>query len=108
MTTASNWFWNFVLGFVTPYMVNSGPGDAGLGAIVFFIWAAFCILAVIFVWAFIYETKGLSLEQVDVLFQKCSSAPKSPAFRRTGQLETAGDLIREDAGKTGETKMVEK
>ena len=89
MTTASNWFWNFVLGFVTPYMVDSGPGNAGLAGKVFFIWAAFCLIAVLFVWGFIYETKGLSLEQVDLLFQNCSQARLSPKFRRDWQPDAA-------------------
>ncbi|CAK7235885.1 Plasma membrane low glucose sensor [Sporothrix bragantina] len=86
MTTASNWFWNFVLGFVTPYMVDSGPGNAGLGFKVFFVWTAFCLIAVVFVAGFIYETKGLSLEQVDELFLKCNRAYKSPDFRKNEQL----------------------
>ncbi|KAJ3377543.1 hypothetical protein HDU84_008529, partial [Entophlyctis sp. JEL0112] len=31
MGTASNWFWNFLIGFVTPYLVDSGEGNADLG-----------------------------------------------------------------------------
>jgi hypothetical protein len=67
MTIASNWLWSFILGFITPYIVDSGKSDAGLGGKVFFIWIAFCVLAVVFVWKYIYETKGLSLEQMDEL-----------------------------------------
>ncbi|KAK5203058.1 Plasma membrane low glucose sensor [Exophiala xenobiotica] len=67
MTTSSNWLFNFILAFVTPYMADTGPGNAGLGVKVFFVWTAFCLMAVVFVWALIYETKGLSLEQVDEL-----------------------------------------
>lgn len=92
MTTASNWLWNFILGFITPYMVDSGKGNANLGSKVFFIWMGFCFLAVVFVWKFIYETKGLSLEQVDELYQQCSQAYKSPSFRRTWELEGAAGL----------------
>lgn len=100
MTTASNWFWNFVLGFITPYMVDSGPGNAGLGVKVFYIWAAFCLLAVIFVWALIYETKGLSLVSVDELYQQCSSARKSRSFRRT---EIVQADVREDSTSMDKT-----
>jgi SP family sugar:H+ symporter-like MFS transporter len=107
MTTASNWFWNFVLGFVTPYMVNSGPGDAGLGSKVFFIWAAFCALAVVFVWAFIYETKGLSLEQVDELFTRCKSARQSPAFRKSGALDLVAHTTGSDIEKSGHVSVAE-
>lgn len=107
MTTSSNWLLNFVLGYVTPYMVDSGPGNAGLGSKVFFIWAAFCFLAVIFVWACIYETKGLSLEQVDELFQRCGSARRSPAFRKTWQPETDTHTMEAQEGKSEEPSVAE-
>lgn len=97
MTTSSNWLFNFILAFVTPYMVDSGPGNANLGVKVFFIWTAFCVLAVVFVWALIYETKGLALEEVDVLYTKVSKAWQSPRFRKTagrGHLEL--DTVAED------------
>ena len=87
MTTASNWLWNFILGFITPYMVDEGKGNANLGSKVFFIWTAFCFLAVAFVWGYIYETKGLSLEQVDDLYLQCGQARKSASFRKTWEME---------------------
>jgi len=69
MSAASNWFWNFVIGFATPYMVDSLPGDAHLGSKVFFIWGTTCLGCLLFTYFFIPETKGLSLEQVDILYQ---------------------------------------
>ena len=80
MTTASNWLLNFAIGYATPYMVNDGPGNANMGAKVFFVWGGCCFICIFFVWAMIYETKGLSLEQVDELYGKCSQAWKSPGF----------------------------
>ncbi|KAJ3119643.1 hypothetical protein HK100_000210 [Physocladia obscura] len=68
MGTASNWFWNFLIGFVTPYLVDSGVGDANLGAKVFFIWGTTCFFCAVFAHFFVYETKGLSLEEVDNLY----------------------------------------
>jgi SP family sugar:H+ symporter-like MFS transporter len=61
-------------------MVNSGPGNANLGAKVFFVWGGFCFICTFFVWAMIYETKGLSLEQVDELYGKVSKAWQSPGW----------------------------
>ena len=58
MTTASNWLLNWALGFATPYLVNKGPGDAGLGSKIWFLWASFCYLGAVFAALFIYETKG--------------------------------------------------
>ncbi|KAJ3390348.1 hypothetical protein HDU84_007603 [Entophlyctis sp. JEL0112] len=68
MGTASNWFWNFLIGFVTPYLVDSDAGDAGLGVKVFFIWGTTCFMCAIFTYFVVYETKGLSLEEIDQLY----------------------------------------
>jgi len=48
---------------------------------VFFIWGGACTAAFVFVYLFVPETKGLSLEQVDLLIQK-STPMKSDAYRR--------------------------
>lgn len=69
--------------YATPYLVDTGPGDAGLGAKVFFIWAGCCFICIIFVYTMIYETKGLSLEEVDELYFKVQHAWKSPGFTPT-------------------------
>lgn len=63
LSTASNWLWNFVLGYVTPYMVDSDEGN--LKAKVFFVWGGCCTLCFLFAFVMVPETKGLSLEQVD-------------------------------------------
>lgn len=68
MSTASNWLWNWGIGYATPYLVKEGPGNAGLGSKVFFIWGTTCLGCLIFTYFFIPETKGLSLEQVDELY----------------------------------------
>ncbi|KAI0644198.1 MFS monosaccharide transporter [Trametes meyenii] len=69
LSVASNWLWNFGIGYATPYLVNDGPGNAGLGSKVFFIWGSTCLGSYIFTYFCIPETKGLSLEQVDLLYQ---------------------------------------
>ncbi|KAF2721338.1 high affinity glucose transporter RGT2 [Polychaeton citri CBS 116435] len=79
MTTATNWLLNFVIAFITPYMVDEEYGN--LQSRVFFIWGSFCWVCVVFVWFLIYETKGLSLEQVDELYGVVSKAWKSKEFR---------------------------
>ncbi|KZV66117.1 AmMst-1, partial [Peniophora sp. CONT] len=68
MSSASNWLWNWAIAFATPYLVDSGPGDANLGVKVFFIWGGCCFLCFLFAFFFVPETKGLSLEQVDILY----------------------------------------
>ncbi|CAO1624773.1 unnamed protein product [Parajaminaea phylloscopi] len=73
LCTASNWLWNFGIGYATPYLVDSGAGKAGLHSKVFWIWTATCFCAGIFAYFTVYETKGLSLEEVDQLY--CSTSP---------------------------------
>lgn len=80
ITTAANWLLNWAIAYATPYMVDSGPGNANLQSKVFFIWGGFCLVGAIFVWTCIYETKGLSLEQVDELYAMVSVAWRSKGF----------------------------
>ncbi|KAK6462855.1 glucose transporter/sensor [Scheffersomyces coipomensis] len=80
LSTASNWLWNFAIAYATPYMVDSGPGNADLGSKVFFIWAGCNILGFLFIYTMVYETKGLSLEDVDEMYEKCKHAWNSPSF----------------------------
>ncbi|EKV19795.1 MFS monosaccharide transporter, putative [Penicillium digitatum] len=91
ITTATNWLLNWAIAYATPYMVNSGPGNANLGSKVFFIWGGFCFICTVFVYTCIYETKGLSLEQVDELYAKVPRAWNSvgwvPSVNYTEQLE---------------------
>ncbi|KAI0246702.1 MFS monosaccharide transporter [Lactifluus subvellereus] len=69
LSVASNWLWNFAIGYATPYMVDSGPGNANLGTKVFYIWGTTCFCCIVFAYFCIPETKGLSLEQIDVLYK---------------------------------------
>lgn len=92
MTTASNWLLNWAIAYATPYMVNDGPGNANLQSKVFFIWGGFCLICVFFVWGLIYETKGLSLEQVDELYAKTSKAWQSKGFVPTVSFQEVQDL----------------
>jgi len=41
-----------------------------LGAKVFFLWGSLCTVAMVYAWLLIPETKGLSLEQVDRMFEE--------------------------------------
>ncbi|KAL0065168.1 Plasma membrane low glucose sensor [Marasmius tenuissimus] len=69
LSVASNWLWNFAIGYATPYLVNKEAGSAGLEAKVFFIWGSTCLCCVIFTLICVPETKGLSLEQIDLMYQ---------------------------------------
>ncbi|KAJ6185956.1 hypothetical protein N7519_007257 [Penicillium mononematosum] len=83
MTTATNWLLNWALSFSTPYLVNYGDGNANLQSKIFFIWFGCCFICIGFVYFMIYETKGLTLEEVDDLYNEVPSARASVGWRPT-------------------------
>lgn len=80
VSTASNWILNFAIAYCSPFMLGEGPGNAGFGPKIFFIWGACCIFAVAFVWYSVYETSKLSLEQIDEMYERVSQAWNSKEF----------------------------
>ena len=48
---------------------------------VFFVWGSFCFVCIAFVYFMIYETKGLTLEEVDGLYEMVGKAWLSNKFR---------------------------
>ncbi|WYZ42394.1 hypothetical protein EsH8_VI_000093 [Colletotrichum jinshuiense] len=79
ISTCSNWINNFIIGLVTPPLVQS----TGFGAYIFF--AAFCLLSFIWTWFCVPETNGKTLEQMDEVFGDRSGlddvAKKNQIFR---------------------------
>jgi hypothetical protein len=62
LTTSSTWMCNFIIGLVTPDMLET----IGFGTYIFF--AAFALIAFFFTWFLIPETRGKSLEEMDAVF----------------------------------------
>lgn len=83
MTTATNWLLNWAIAYSTPYLVNYGDGYANLQSKIFFIWFGCCFLCIAFTYFFIYETKGLTLEEIDTMYQEVSVAHKSTNWKPT-------------------------
>ncbi|KAH7239509.1 hypothetical protein BKA59DRAFT_495872 [Fusarium tricinctum] len=71
----------FAIAFSTPYLVNYGKGYTNLQSKIFFVWFGACFLSIFFVYFFIYETKGLSLEEVDLLYEEVFDARKSTKWK---------------------------
>lgn len=63
LATSSNWPNNFIIGLITPPLVQS----AGFGAYVFF--AVFCVLSGVWTYFCVPETNGRTLEQMDHVFK---------------------------------------
>lgn len=62
ITTSTTWMSNFIIGLCTPKMLDT----IQWGTYIFF--AAFALIAFVFVWFFVPETKGRSLEDMDEIF----------------------------------------
>lgn len=71
---AANWLVNFICALITPYIVDVGSHTSSMGPKIFFIWGGLNVVAVIVVYFAVYETRGLTLEEIDELFRK---APNS-------------------------------
>ncbi|KAJ0335387.1 hypothetical protein COL922a_009315 [Colletotrichum nupharicola] len=62
---ATQWLFNFVVSRAVPPMLET-MGTGGFGTYIFF--CGWCLVMTAFVWSFIPETKGLSLEAMNHLF----------------------------------------
>jgi MFS family permease len=108
ITTATNWLLNWAIAYSTPYLVNYGEGYANLQSRIFFVWFAACFLCILFVWLMIYETKGLSLEQVDQLYEEVSDARKSAAWKPSSPRGLEGKAASEHDEIAVQTSAEEK
>ncbi|KAI1339717.1 putative MFS monosaccharide transporter [Xylariaceae sp. FL0016] len=89
VSTSSNWINNFIIGLITPPLIQS----TGFGTYVFF--AAFCLLSFVWAWFCIPETKGATLEQMDEVFNDRSNTEE--VHRKNLILN---DVVREKANTT--------
>ncbi|CAI4057355.1 hypothetical protein SKDZ_04G1030 [Saccharomyces kudriavzevii ZP591] len=74
---ASNWLVNFICALITPYIVDVGSHTSSIGPKIFFIWGGLNVVAVIVVYFAVYETRGLTLEEIDELFRKAPNSVTS-------------------------------
>ncbi|KIM23971.1 hypothetical protein M408DRAFT_27419 [Serendipita vermifera MAFF 305830] len=89
ISTASNWFNNFLVGLVTPALIEYSP------ILTFALLSSACGAAYVWSTVFVPETKGLSLEEVDALFS--SSMGRIDQERRKQAYEDVGipDIVRD-------------
>jgi len=62
LATASNWLWNFLLAFFTPFIVKAIDFRYG------FVFAACNLTGAVIVFFFLYESSDISLESVDMMY----------------------------------------
>jgi len=76
ITTSVNWLMNFVIGRATPSMLR----DIKYGTYILF--ACCCALMFLWVWFFVPETKGKTLEEMDHVFKDTSGAEDAARMAR--------------------------
>ena len=62
ISTASNWVWNFLIAFFTPFI--TGAIDFRYG----YVFAACCLAAAVTVYLFLLETQRKTLEEIDTMY----------------------------------------
>lgn len=62
ISTASNWVWNFLIAFFTPFI--TGAIDFRYG----YVFAACCLAAAVTVHLFLLETQRKTLEEIDTMY----------------------------------------
>ena len=84
LSTCSNWLNNFIIGLITPPLVQ----NTGFGAYTFF--AVFCLLSFIWTLYFVPETRGRTLEAMDHVFKDIASEDEE-SRRKTIERELLGN-----------------
>ncbi|KAJ5175765.1 uncharacterized protein N7482_001642 [Penicillium canariense] len=74
LATASNWGWNFVISFFTPFI--TGAIDFAYG----YVFAGCLFVAILVVYFFVIEGKGRTLEELDYMYVNKVSPWKSSSF----------------------------
>jgi sugar porter (SP) family MFS transporter len=74
LATASNWLWNFLIGFFTPFI--TGAIDFAYG----YVFAGCLFFAALVVYFFVIEGKGRTLEELDWMYVNKVSPWKSSNF----------------------------
>ncbi|KAI0337288.1 general substrate transporter [Trametopsis cervina] len=69
LAAGSNWLWNFLLAFFTPFITKKIGYSYG------FVFAGCNLAGAVIVWAFLYESSGMGLESVDMMYNDPTCKP---------------------------------
>ncbi|KAI0652719.1 general substrate transporter [Trametes meyenii] len=92
--SATNWLWNFLLSFFAPRIAEK------IGPLILLIFFGMLTFGYVYVWLFIPETKGLSLEEVDEMYRSGVKPWNSSGWRPSEK------HIHDKAGTTTEVREV--
>ncbi|CDO95573.1 unnamed protein product [Kluyveromyces dobzhanskii CBS 2104] len=98
---ASNWLINFICALLTPYImrIDTGARETTIGTKIFFLWGSLNAVAVVVVYFTVYETSGLSLEEIDQLYKNSSSGINSIAWNK--KIRESPDLFQRRRAHNG-------
>ncbi|KAK4501836.1 hypothetical protein PRZ48_007645 [Zasmidium cellare] len=82
---STQWLFNFLFSLVTPYMIKS------MSTYVFLFYAALDIIMAIFVWFFIKETKGRTLEEMEKIFNSRAQFDNEAVRNKSFEVESGGE-----------------
>lgn len=94
IASAANWIWGFLIAFFTPFISNAIHFAYG------FVFFGCLVFSFFFVFAFVPETKGLSLEEVDELYRNYTPGL---AFMNTFHKEKTEEKIAQENVETEES-----
>jgi hypothetical protein len=89
---ATQWLFNFVVARAVPTMLIT-VGSDGYGT--YLIFGSFCFSMFVFVWFFVPETKGVSLEHMDALFGVTDDSKPLAADQGSNEDEKAKEKAKE-------------
>ncbi|KUJ18697.1 general substrate transporter [Mollisia scopiformis] len=99
-----NFIFGWLVAFCTPYFIN--PTSLNWGPKYGYIWGASNLILAVWVFFFIPETKGRSLEQLDELFEKRVPTWKFASYKTEHHIVDADKVFEDPSG--GEAKVCEK
>lgn len=97
LSTASNWLWNFLLAFFTPFITKDIDFRYG------YVFAGCNILGGLLVYFFVIEGQGRTLEEIDTMYLERVSPMKSTKWVAPPPEEMS--RIRKEAGTDLETAI---
>ena len=74
MTTAANWFFNWLLSFITPYLLGGLKPEQSN---VFWIWGSFCWIAVVFVFFLVSRAQAACIKNWLLTLMCRSTRPRT-------------------------------
>ncbi|KAM7205730.1 putative permease [Naviculisporaceae sp. PSN 640] len=104
LAAATQWLFNFVVARSVPEMLVT-VGEHGYGT--YLIFGCFCFSMFFFVWFFIPETKGISLEAMDRLFGVTDSSEKVLADEDNHNEGNTGGQDTKKTAEKGQSTQIE-